>query len=45
MLAGDYRYLVNHINFIEKITPDDIMRVANKYLTKENRTVAALVHN
>lgn len=45
MLAGDYRYLVNHINFIEKITPDDIMRVANKYLTKENRTVATLVHN
>jgi predicted Zn-dependent peptidase len=45
MLAGDYRYLVNHINFIEKITPDDIMRVANKYLTKENRTVAWLVHN
>ncbi len=45
MLAGDYRYLVNHINFIEKITPADITRVANKYLTKENRTVATLVHN
>lgn len=43
MLAGDYRYLVNHINIIEKITPADIITVANKYLTKENRTVAVLV--
>jgi predicted Zn-dependent peptidase len=45
MLAGDYRYLVNHVNFIEKITPADIIRVANTYLTKENRTVATLVNN
>jgi predicted Zn-dependent peptidase len=45
ILAGDYHYLVNHINIIEKITPDDIMRVANKYLTKENRTVATLFNN
>ena len=43
ILAGDYRYLINHINVIEKITPEDIMRVAKKYLTKENRTVATLV--
>ena len=43
LLAGDYHYLVNHINIIDKITPDDIIKVANKYLTKENRTVAALV--
>ena len=43
MLAGDYQYLVNHINIIEKITPADIITVANKYLTKENRTVATLI--
>jgi len=45
MLAGDYHYLVNHINVIEKITPDDIIRVANQYLTKENRTVATLINS
>lgn len=42
-LAGDYRYLTNHINVIEKITPADIIRVAKQYLTKENRTVATIV--
>jgi len=44
-LTGDYRYLTNHINTIEKIIPADIIRVAKKYLTKENRTVAAIVRN
>jgi predicted Zn-dependent peptidase len=43
ILAGDYRYLINHINVIEKITPEDIMRTAKKYLSSENRTVATLV--
>jgi len=42
ILAGDYHYLVNHINVIEKVTTDDIIRVANKYLIKENRTVSML---
>lgn len=42
-LVGDYRYLTNHINVIEKITAEDIIRVAKQYLTKENRTVAAIV--
>ena len=41
--TGDYRYMTNHISMIEKITPDDIMRVARIYLTSENRTVAQLV--
>ena len=45
ILTGDYRYLTNHINTIEKIIPADIIRVAKKYLTKENRTVAAIVRN
>jgi predicted Zn-dependent peptidase len=43
ILTGDWRYLINHINFIDKITHDDIRRVANKYLIKENRTVASIV--
>jgi predicted Zn-dependent peptidase len=42
-LMGDYRYLTNHINVIDKITPAEIMQAAQKYLTKENKTVATLV--
>jgi predicted Zn-dependent peptidase len=42
-LVGDYRYMTNHIHMIEKITPADISRVAQKYLIRENRTVARLV--
>lgn len=43
ILIGDYRYITNHIKIIEKVTPEDIMRVANKYFIPENRTVANLV--
>jgi predicted Zn-dependent peptidase len=42
-LLGDYRYLTRYIKVIEKITPDEIMLVAQKYLRKKNRTVATLV--
>jgi len=42
-ITGDYRYMINHIKKIEGITPQDIMRVASKYLTQDNRTVAQLV--
>ncbi|MDI6775978.1 MAG: pitrilysin family protein [Syntrophales bacterium] len=41
-IVGDFRYMTEHINVIEKITPEDIMRVAKKYLNPENRTVATL---
>jgi predicted Zn-dependent peptidase len=43
ILIGDYRYITNHLKIIEKVTPEDIMRVAKKYLVSENRTVANLV--
>ena len=43
VIAGDYRYITNHIKYIEKITAQDIMTVAKKYLNAENRTVAELV--
>jgi len=43
ILLGDYRYITNHLKFIEQVTPEDIMRVAKKYLIPENRTVANLV--
>lgn len=42
-IAGDWRYLLNHPKEIRKVTPQDIMRVAKKYLIKRNRTVAVLV--
>ena len=42
-LVGDYRYITNHIKVIEKITPEDIMSVARKYMIPENRTVANIV--
>jgi predicted Zn-dependent peptidase len=42
-VAGDYRYIADHLKHMEKITAQDIMAVANKYLRRENRTVAELV--
>jgi len=43
ILVGDYRYITNHIKVIEKITPEDIMSVARKYMIPQNRTVANIV--
>jgi predicted Zn-dependent peptidase len=37
--AGSWRYLVEHRKKVAKVTPEDVMRVARKYLTRENRTV------
>lgn len=42
-LMGDFRYLTNYIQVIEKIGPNDIMEAARKYFQKENRTVATLL--
>lgn len=41
-VAGDYRYITRHIDMVEKITPEDIIKAAQKYLTRDNRTVAVL---
>ncbi|MFH0924929.1 MAG: pitrilysin family protein [bacterium] len=43
IVSGDWRYMVNFLEAIEKITPDDIMKVANKYFTNSNKTVAELI--
>ena len=43
IMMGDFRYLTNYIQVIEKIGPADIMTAARKYFRKENRTVATLV--
>jgi len=41
-VAGDYRYIINSIQIIDKITSDDILRVARKYFTDDNKTIAML---
>jgi predicted Zn-dependent peptidase len=43
VVAGDWRYLEEHLKVVERISAEDIMAVARKYLNKENRTVATLV--
>jgi predicted Zn-dependent peptidase len=37
--AGSWRYMTEHRGKIALVTPADIMRVANTYFTRENRTV------
>lgn len=41
-LLGDWRYLVDYEEQLNKVTAEDIMAVANRYLNAENRTVATL---
>ncbi|WP_298270308.1 pitrilysin family protein [Geobacter sp.] len=36
-VAGTWRYLIEHRKQVAKVTPDDVMRVAKKYFTRENR--------
>jgi len=42
-IAGDWRYMEEHLKVIEQITPEDIMKVAKKYFIQKNRTVAQIV--
>ena len=42
-VAGDWRYVLRNRDQIEKVTGEDVMRVAREYFTKKNRTVATLV--
>jgi zinc protease len=37
--AGDWRLFFVHRDRLEKVTPEDVNRVAAKYLTRNNRTV------
>ena len=41
---GDWRELFNNVNRLNSVTPEDIKRVANKYFTKNGRTVATIEH-
>ncbi|MEL7832373.1 pitrilysin family protein [Fodinibius sp. Rm-B-1B1-1] len=42
-LRGDWRKVFTDIEELNKVTIDDIQRVAKEYLTKDNRTVGAIV--
>ncbi len=37
--AGTWRYLIEHRKKVAEVKPEDVQRVAGKYLTEENRTV------
>jgi predicted Zn-dependent peptidase len=41
-VTGDFRYLTNYLSIIEKISSQDIMRVAQRYFINENKTLATL---
>ena len=38
-VAGDYRYLDRYLAAMERVTPDDILRVAQTYLKPEQQTI------
>jgi hypothetical protein len=42
-MRGDWRTLLTDMERMKMVRPEDIMRVAEKYLTEENRTVAWLI--
>lgn len=44
-MFGDWRETFRHSARIAAVTPDDVRRVAAKYLIRENRTVATLVRD
>jgi zinc protease len=41
--AGDLNFSARYLAAVERVTPDDILRVARTYLTAGNRTVCALL--
>ncbi|MCI0331402.1 MAG: insulinase family protein [candidate division Zixibacteria bacterium] len=42
-LTGDWRYALQNIENLKKVTAADVMKVAKQYFTKSNRTVVTLV--
>ena len=43
VLFGDWRYIQKRLDALERVTADDVKRVAQKYFASRNRTVATLV--
>ncbi len=42
VVTGDWRNLFTQLDKIEKVTPNDIQRVANEHFTTKNRTVGVI---
>jgi len=42
-MLGDWRLFEKYLESIKKVTPEDVVRVAKKYLNEDNRTVGILV--
>jgi len=42
-MLGDWRLIDQYLEGIRKVTPEDVVRVAKKYLTEDNRTVGILI--
>lgn len=42
VVTGDWRNLFRHLDRIDKVTPEDIQRVARLYFTSKNKTVGVL---
>lgn len=42
-MLGDWRLIDRYLEGIRKVKPEDIMKVAKKYFTEENRTVGILI--
>jgi zinc protease len=42
-MLGDWRLFDKYLDSIKKVTPEDVVRVAKKYLNEDNRTVGILV--
>ncbi len=43
MMTGDYDYGSKYLNRLRSITPDEIVKVAKKYFTRENMSVVLLL--
>jgi len=42
-ILGDWKLINRYLEGIRKVTPEDVTRVANKYLQEDNRTVGILI--
>ncbi|HTG81020.1 MAG TPA: pitrilysin family protein [Geobacteraceae bacterium] len=42
-VTGSWRYLIEHRQKVAKVTPADVVRVAQKYLVEENRAVGFIM--
>ena len=42
-MLGDWRLIDTYLEGIRKVTPEDVVKVARKYLTEENRTAGILM--